>query len=343
MIFEPVPTLPRSRRQRVTRMLGLVMPAALLGLVVAGGLLGSTAGTRSAAPSVGQGSTGPAAIPPAGTTPVPAAASVAGIETRGIGPASEAPTVVADLAVRTVSQALAIRGQLGPGDVVAVAGGLDVTPAACPGAGRAGLGPLCERRGTLVAPSWIAGGGTLAPSGPHLDVRVPAGVGVPPAIADPTAGAGAGQVPVVVVGRFETGGETCPTRLECNVGFVVDRIMWIDGSEYPSQLVVDTGIDTTPADWILMHEVDAEVAAIGWSGTLLVTALLRPETVARVDPTAARALDAVPPPAGLVWYVRGIETAYDPTRYPLGQSPPRLAWALLDDVTGEVIARGRAG
>jgi hypothetical protein len=40
--------------------------------------------------------------------------------------------------------------------------------------------------------------------------------------------------------------------------------------------------------------------------------------------------------------VRGLDTGYDPTRYPLGRAIPRLSWVLLDDVTGEVLARGPA-
>ena len=90
---------------------------------------------------------------------------------------------------------------------------------------------------------------------------------------------------------------------------------------------------------MLHNQPIADVAAIGSSGTILVEALLRPETVASVDPAAGVALAARPSPAGLVWYVRGLDTRYDAIRYPLGQSPPRLTWIVLDDVTGAVIAR----
>jgi hypothetical protein len=329
MIIEPVPTLSRSRRHRIARLLGLVMPAGLLVLVIAGGLLGSPAGT-------------PTGTPPADTASTPGASPARAVAP--IAPAIGVPTVIADLGVRTVPQALAVRGQVTIDDVLAVSGSLSVAPAMCPGAEGAGLGPLCERRGTLVDPSAVTGTGPGAPSGPHLDVRMPAGVALPDTVTNPPAVAGTvaagGAVPVVLVGRFETGGETCPTRLECNVDFLVDQVPWVDGTTSPATLVIDTGIDAVPAEWILVHQRDAEVAAVGRSGILLVTALLRPETVARVDPTAAAALHESPPPTGLVWYVRGLETDYDPTRYPLGQSTPRLSWALLDDVTGDVIARG---
>jgi hypothetical protein len=44
--------------------------------------------------------------------------------------------------------------------------------------------------------------------------------------------------------------------------------------------------------------------------------------------------------ATVVWYVRGLERGYDPTAYPLGAGPPRVVWAVVDDLTGGVVARG---
>ena len=49
---------------------------------------------------------------------------------------------------------------------------------------------------------------------------------------------------------------------------------------------------------------------------------------------------ARPAPQGLVWYVRGLLTAYGPGRYPAGDYPPRVLWVLLDETTGDPLATG---
>jgi hypothetical protein len=328
MIVEPVPTRPRSALRRAAGWIGMTLPPVLLVGVVAAGILG-----RPAEGPRGDGDASPGAV----------ASQPAGPEEPDGGPAW--PTVAADLAVRSVSNALEIRGRAAPDRMLAVAGYLGVLtpPAGCPAETDDGLGPWCERRGMLVELPWVtSGGGVFAPLGVHLHPRFPVGVRLPDTIARTTREAGGGPVPVVLVGRFEPDSEFC-TRLgpSCEARFLVDQVAWVDGAAFPSRPVFDEGIDASPTDWVLFHQLDAEVAAIGWSGTVLVSALLRPETLEQVDPAAAGAL-ATWTPAGLVWYVRGLETGYDPTRYPLGQSPPRLRWIVLDDTTGEVIARGGA-
>ena len=339
MIVEPVPTRPRSPLRRAAGWLGVALPPVLLVGVVAAGVLGRPAEDRTA--------TG-AATPGVATREPAAAVTSEPSATTGPGPGAVAggpawPTVAADLAVRSVSKALEIRGRAAPDRMLAVAGYLGVLtpPDGCPEETADGLGPWCERRGMLVEQPWVtSGGGVFAPIGVHLHPRFPIGVRVPVAIAGTTREAGGGPVPVVLVGRFEPDSEFCQgLGPSCEARFLVDQVAWVDGAAFPSRAVFDQGIDGLPTEWMLLHQLDAEVAAIGWSGTVLVSALLRPETLERVDPAAAEAL-APRPPAGLVWYVRGLETGYDPTRYPLGQSPPRLRWIVLDDTTGEVIARG---
>jgi len=342
MIIEPVPTSPRSPRRRALGRLGLLTPVLLLAVVIAAGVLGRAAEPPSAGPP---GESSPADLSPGGppeprtgATPIPGS----GVLALGDGPAW--PTVAADLEVRTVDEVLALGATTDL--VVAVSGYLGFpSPSSCAARPEDAFGPLCERRGILAARPWVThGAGVFAQLGVHLHPRFPVGVPLPSAITRAVAPAGGDPVPVVLVGRRVADGGSCPgAGRTCDQSFLVDRVVWVDGSDSPTRLVVDSGIDTSPAEWVLAHAADAQMAAIGWSGTLLVTALLRPDTVARVDADADRALQMGPPPAGLVWYVRGLETEYDPTRYPLGQSPPRLSWALLDDVTGQVIARGWDG
>ena len=332
MIIEPVPTNPRSPVRHGLQLAGVVLPIVLLVGVVALGSLGP-----KAMPPTALTVTGEPAVPDA-PTPEPSA--------EALGPSGSPsvwPRVVADLAVRTVGEVLSLRGRIAPDRALAVAGylGVPTPPSDCPGQPTGSLGPLCERRGMLAQEPWVmSGGGVFAPIGAHLHPRFPVGVRLAEPVAGTTRDAGGGPVPVVLVGRFEPDGDLCrDIGPECEARFLVDQLAWVNGAAFPVRPVIDDGVDGNPAEWMLIRQLDAEVAAIGWSGTVLVSALLHPETVARVDPAAADALAAGPRAAGLVWYVRGLETDYDPTRYPLGRSPPRLAWVVLDDVTGEVLAR----
>ncbi|OGO56448.1 MAG: hypothetical protein A2V85_03590 [Chloroflexi bacterium RBG_16_72_14] len=342
MIVEPVPTRPRSPLRRAAGWLGMALPPVLLVGVVAAGILGRPAEDKPAAGAATPGAA--ASLPAPGASTEPIATTEAGPAAADGGPAW--PTVAADLAVRSVTDALVIRSRAAPDRELAVAGYLGVLtpPEGCPAETADGLGPWCERRGMLVEQPWVtSGGGVFAPIGVHFHPRFPVGVRVPDAIAGTTREAGGGPVPVVLVGRFEPDSAFC-TRLgpSCEARFLVDQVAWVEGAAFPSRPVFDQGVDGSPTEWMTFHQLDAEVAAIGWSGTVLVSALLRAETLEQVDPAAARALATRRAPAGLVWYVRGLETGYDPTRYPLGQSPPRLRWIVLDDTTGEVIARGGA-
>ena len=104
----------------------------------------------------------------------------------------------------------------------------------------------------------------------------------------------------------------------------------------------DAGLEVPLASVAYRRYDEAKTLAVGWSGTILVAAVVRPRTVAEIDPAAASAMAAAPKPRELVWYVRALETGYDPTRYPLGHAPPRLSWAVLDETTGATLARGPA-
>jgi hypothetical protein len=338
MITQPTPTNPTTRRGRAARLLGIALPMVLLVAVVGGGVLGRSHEPPSPEPTaaVVSGVPGPAASPdPSASTPADGVAPALALDTT-------LPTVAGDLAVWTVTEAQAARTTTPADRVVAVSGylGIPNPPTDCGDPVLGPLGPLCERNAILTEQPWApSSDASFATTGPHLHPRFPVGVGLPDELTGPDA-ATVGPPAVIVLGRFESRQGNCaPTGGGCDEGFVADRVIWVDGTWLPSTPMVGPGVDGLPREWMLHNQPIAEVAALGWSGTILVEALLRPETVASVDAAAGSALAARPSPAGLVWYVRGLETGYDATRYPLGQSPPRLTWMILDDVTGAVIAR----
>jgi hypothetical protein len=171
-------------------------------------------------------------------------------------------------------------------------------------------------------------------------VRIPPGVRLPPAFedADPD-----DPMAVVIVGRAEDPGASCTTRTRgCGERLVADLVSWADGAPFDPGPVFDAGLEVPLASVAYRRYDEARTLAVGWSGTILVAAVVRPRTVAEIDPTAAAAMAAGPTPRELVWYVRALETGYHPTRYPLGYAPPRLSWAVLDETTGATLARGPA-
>lgn len=336
MIIEPTPTNPRSRRGRATRLVGIILPPALLVAVVGGGLLGRSATPPSPAPTQ-------VAV---ATADVPVASPAPQQEPLVDGDLAAFPTLADDLPVHSITEALAILTAGGPSQVVVVKGflGLLASTGTCVDPTEGPLGPLCERRGVLTEQPWVSdGAGAVQAFSAHLHARLPVGVRLP----DDAVGAtptGRGQVRVVVIGRFEGGGDTCrPIGPVCGPGFEVDAVAWHEGASFPSSPVVDAGIDSYPMDWILIQQDAAEAAAIGPSGTILYEALVRVETIARVDPVAAAALATRKSVSGLVWYVRGLETGYDPAPFPLDESPPpHLTWVILDNASGTVLARSPA-
>jgi hypothetical protein len=247
--------------------------------------------------------------------------------------------VAADLEVLSVPAAKPrLTGRTG--QPIAVAGYLsDVSgPAECAAAEgdtRRLLSPLCERDARLL----VADRDPADPRA-HLHVRIPPGVRLPPAFedADPD-----DPLPVVLVGRAEDPDAPCATsRRGCGERFVADLVSWADGAPFNPGAVFDAGLEVPLASFAYRRLDEAKTLARGWSGTILVAAIVRPQTVAEIDPAAAAAMAAGPRPRELVWYVRALETGYDPTRYPLGYAPPRLSWAVLDETTGATLARGPA-
>lgn len=336
MIVEPVPTAARSRRRRALGRVGLALPPLLLVLVVVGGMAGRPASRQPA----------PRAADPAAT---PAATARVVAPDDGVVLDPGFPKAVDDLAVRTVPDVLAARAGGERTGLVAVAGYLSLPqlPADC-GESVSGplgpIGPLCEHRALLTAAPGPTGGTQPVRRGPHLHVAVPVGVRLPKAIARTLPAVAGPPLPAVLVGWFgpppEGGCQAAGFR--CDEGFRAESVAWADGASFPARPVIDAGVDVNPTEWVMRSRETAEIGAVGSAGRVFVSALVRPTTLARIDPAAAAAvgeLRSARAPRGLVWYVRGLASVSDPPRYPLGPSRV-LRWIVLDDVTGVTIARG---
>ena len=333
MIVEPVPTNPRGPLRLALRVAGIGLPVVLLAGVVALGSLGPRTGedpvpaNRSPAMSEPAAPASPAGRLPGTAVPTPLAEAF--------------PAVIADLAVIGVPEARAAV-QAGPERPLAVAGYLvAIRPTgtcAMIGGPRGEPGPLCERTAVLASDRPAPGEAWATSPGSKLRVRLAAGVRLPTSAVPDEDGTAPG---VVIVGRARAARAACDSIPACDATFTADRVGWVAGRDVDLAVVTDSGIDATPPSRLLRNRGKAELLATGRSGTILVSALVRPATVGAIDPVAARAMRDTPVPGGLVWYVRGLETAYDPMRYPLGYAPPRLSWVVMDDTTGAVVASGR--
>jgi hypothetical protein len=332
MIVEPTPTNPRSPMRRALRLVGIVLPVVLFAGFLGAGLLGPkpepVAPDASLSPVIADASLVPA-------VPDPSAAPAAVILPSGPGPGF--PTVAAGLNVLSVPEAQTALAT-GQGHPLAVAGYLDGlrTADACPasaGDTRGLLSPLCERRVRLV----VASAGATNP-GAHLHVRMPPGVRLPAAFEDATPDA---PMQVVIVGRGEVPGAPCWVAARgCGEQMTADLVAWADGGPFNPGPVFDAGLEVPPPAIGYRHLHEALSLVAGPSGTILISAVVRPATVAAIDPDAGAALAAKREPEGLVWYVRGLVTDYGPGRYPVGDYPPRIQWALVDETTGDPLATG---
>jgi hypothetical protein len=225
----------------------------------------------------------------------------------------------------------------GPGPL-AVAGYLvgvrppDTCPAA-DGDTRRSMSPLCERTARLVVADPDAGG-----AGTQVPLRIPPGVRLPGAFEDAQPDA---PMPVVVVGRPATDRGSCTSSGTdpCET-LVADLVAWADGETFEPGPVFDAGLALARPSVAYRRLDEALALATGPSGTVLVAAIVRPRTVAEIDPQAAAAMTGGPEPAELVWYVRGLGTAGGAAGSAPDASTPRISWAVIDETTGETLARG---
>ena len=312
---------------------GIVLPAVLLAGVVGAGVLGPHPVSEPSPPPAARATAGPVT----GVIPAPASPAPTPAPTPAPGAGGPFPPVVAGIAVSGVPEAqMRIRsGSSGPLAVAGYLTGVKATGACASAVDPAErFGPLCERVATLLSQPAERDGSKAAASGSVMQVRLPVGTRLPDGMTDTSAPA------VVIVGRELGPPEACDSVVPCRGTFTADQVAWASGAVVDVEPLLDPMVDPTPPEWILVHRATAEALASGFSGTVLVSALVRPETVAVLDQAASRALETTPPAGNLVWYVRSLETAYGSMRYPQGDMPPRLSWVVVDDLTGETLAWG---
>ncbi len=337
MIVEPVPTNPPSRRRRALARLVLLVPVVLLVAVIGAAVLGRTATPDERAAVLDAPSAIPGASAEATASPPPSAPRTVVGASR---PQREPfPVSIDGLTVQSVPQALAGPAIDGRGDVVAIAGyfGIPVVPTGC-GDGIDPLGPLCDRSTLLAELQWsLVGSQGFSGIGPHVHARAAIGVRLPQQVQRTTMVASGPPLTAVLIGRFGgflQPGCTAPS-VGCEVGFELDAVAWAEGSPFEVRAFVDPMIEAGPADWLTINQARVGAEVVGSNGIVLESALLRPETLARLDPRAARRIRKADP-AAFVWYVRGLRPAAP------GGDAPELVWGVVDDTTLRVLAKGVA-
>ncbi len=336
MIVEPVPTNSPSRRRRVLARLALAVPVLLLVGVAGVGFLARTPDADApglavlATPSADP--TSAAASPPAEASAQPPATIPSVLRPRR----PPFPVAIDGLVVQSVPQALAGPALSGRGEVVAIAGyfGMPFEPSAC-GDGLDPLGPLCERTTLLAEVPWSYGSERFAGFGPHIHALARAGVQLPDTVDRTTRSVRGNSLSAVLVGRFGGFLDDGCTDVDagCEAAFHLDAVAWAEGSPVAVRPFVDPLIDGAPVDWLTVNEATVATEVVGSNGIVLGTALLRPETLAVLDPRAARKIRRADP-AAFVWYVRGLRQA-------TGDGAPSLVWGVVDDTTLRTLATGR--
>ena len=246
------------------------------------------------------------------------------------------PVAIDGLVVQSVPQALAGPALTGRGEVVAIAGyfGMPFEPTAC-GDGLDPLGPLCERTTLLAEVPWSYGSERFAGFGPHVHALARAGVQLPDTVDRTTRSVRGNSLSAVLVGRFGGFLDDGCTDVDagCEAAFHLDAVAWAEGSPFAVRPFVDPLIEAAPVDWLTVNEATVGTEVVGSNGIVLGTALLRPETLAMLDPRAARKIRRADP-AAFVWYVRGLRQA-------TGDGAPSLVWGVVDDTTLRMLATGR--
>jgi hypothetical protein len=339
MIIEPVPTNSPSRRRRMLARLALGMPVLLLVAVAGVALVGrapeADAPDVAALATPNQDPAEPESSAPADASPRPPAAIPSVLRPRR----PPFPVAIDGLVVQSVPQALAGPAVTGRGEVVAIAGyfGMPIVPTDC-GDGIDPLGPLCERSTLLAELSWtLVGGAGFGGFGPHLHALAPIGLRLPEEVGRTTIEVRGNPLTAVLVGRFGDFIQDGCTKVSesCEVGFHLDSVAWAEGSPFAIRPFVDPLIDGAPVAWLTVNEAAVGRAVVGSNGIVLETALLRPETLARLDARAAKQIRRADP-AAFVWYVRGLR----PAAAGSGESPA-LVWGVVDDTTLRTLATGR--
>ena len=238
------------------------------------------------------------------------------------------PTVALDLPVRSVAATLdRLRGGDARGSALAVAGWLTIRPSdgSCliDGPSPASIA-LCPREAILhdSPDPFLAfqGGEMVRLRSPGIHLHAVALPGRPVALLAERQYRGLGPtllpVPVVIVGlvgdpRLPACG---PAGRDCEEHLSIERIAWVEGAEpLPQTIRLDPSEPAPRTD-----------AAIPGAGAILSETVVPRDSLGGLDPIADAAVD--PAVEGSVRYVRTLTPG------------ARVAWAVVDDASGDVLA-----
>lgn len=338
---QPVQPLSPNRGAGLRTWLAVALPAVVLVTVVIGGLLGQA----GSPPSPAIAASSPLSSPTSVREPDRELAAIDAYEAVGF------PPDVIGLTVRSVDETLErLRDGRMRQKVVAVAGWLTVLPprADCRDEYDRGTGPttLCRRETILLGSPepylGIDGGEVrrLRSPGSHLHPAAMAGVSLGALAGRQYRGERAAlqPVPVVIVARLDD-----PRLPDCRPwdrgceSLSLERLVWTDG-EWHGRRALRTTRPAEPAEPAELAEPAEEVRrdriddAIRGAGTVLSEILLPRDALAGID---AGADDAVAASVdGPVWYVRVLIRVLGPGGY----YPRGIAWAVIDDATGSLVA-----
>lgn len=327
MIVEPVPTNPRSPLGRALRLAGMVAPAALLLAVVAAGVLGprtepppAPPPATAAAPSQADG---PASGPP--SSPVASAGPAATPAPWAI---EDAPPRAFDgievVPLATLVQQHAASRTMG---LVAIDGWLAFpeTSVACAATPLGAMGPWCRRMGIIAAEPWTSIGAITRPLPAHLRVTVPVGIRLAEPLLATTDAAGGAPVRVLLLGWFGREGRACDSAMwgACEAGFIVERIVYAEGSRVGLTTLLAPGLDREPRA--------NPLASVADQGIPLLAVYARPDVIGALDPATTR-LGAPAASVNASWYLRWWD-----------RSAGDLRWRILDGRTLAPLGEGRVG
>jgi hypothetical protein len=181
---------------------------------------------------------------------------------------------------------------------------------------------FCDRHASLRPWATTVGPGRT----PRLDVTVAIGAVVPVLpVAEPP-----GQsVPAVLVGRLSGAANACGAIHGCERHFDADRLVWVDGLWRGPTTSVEPALAGPRLASRVRDRLAAEVTAP--SDVLLLETLVRPATLRRVDPVAARDLGASGD-SRPIWYRRLLDTTSSPAA--------TVHWVTIDDASGRLLASG---
>jgi hypothetical protein len=212
-----------------------------------------------------------------------------------------------------------------PDQLVAIRGWLTVARA----------DPACDRSWHLACPLDATLTATASPQGPQLRLETQPGV---PLLGlqrqDPRSGTGSVPNLAIVIGRF-----TQPLYRECGIPvaeceplLTVERLAWVRRSARERPVAFGPGTEPLTSS-IEQAEAAARAALLPAHesiGETLVLSIVDAATLAVIDPGAGAATADVGASAQL-WYLRAVVWR---------DGRPVVAWAVVDDAAGRVIATG---